>query len=146
MISVIQRVKSASVTVDSIEIGKINQGILALVAVQPKDTQKSAEKLVDKILNYRIFADHCERMNLNLRDIQGGLLFVPQFTLAANTEKGNRPSFTSAAQPDYANDVFNYLSDYAKHTYFQVAFGKFGADMSVQLINDGPVTFVLNII
>jgi D-tyrosyl-tRNA(Tyr) deacylase len=143
MISIIQRVTEAKVTVNSQDIGKIQTGIMALVAVEKNDTEKHAERLLERLLNYRIFADEQDRMNLSLRDINGGLLLVPQFTLAANTDKGNRPSFTSAAPPEYGRQLFTYLQEIAINTHPNVQFGEFGADMQVSLINNGPVTFTL---
>ena len=143
MISTIQRVTTAKVTVNNQDIGKIDTGIMALVAVEKEDTQKDVERLLERILNYRIFADSNERMNLSLRDINGGLLLVPQFTLAADTQKGNRPSFTSAAPPEKGRQLFEYLQHLAKSTYPNVQSGQFGADMQVSLINNGPVTFTL---
>lgn len=143
MIAIIQRVGKADVTVCNEVVGKIEKGILALVAVEKEDTPKHAERLLERILNYRIFADRNDRMNLSLRDINGGLLLVPQFTLAADTQKGNRPSFSSAAQPDYGRQLFDHLQQLALETYPHVQFGQFGADMQVSLINDGPVTFML---
>ncbi len=143
MISIIQRVTTAKVTVNNQDIGKIDTGIMALVAVEKDDTQKDAERLLERILNYRIFADDNDRMNLSLRDIKGGLLLVPQFTLAADTQKGNRPSFTSAAPPENGRQLFGYLQRLATSTYPNVQFGQFGADMQVSLINNGPVTFTL---
>ena len=143
MISIIQRVTTAKVTVNNQDIGKIDTGIMALVAVEKEDTQKEAERLLERILNYRIFADSDERMNLSLRDINGGLLLVPQFTLAADTQKGNRPSFTSAASPEKGRQLFEYLQHHSATIYPNIQFGQFGADMLVSLINDGPVTFTL---
>jgi D-tyrosyl-tRNA(Tyr) deacylase len=143
MISIIQRVTTAKVTVNNIDIGQIDTGIVALVAVEKEDTQKEAERLLERILNYRIFADDNDRMNLSLRDINGGLLIIPQFTLAADTKKGNRPSFISAASPEKGLQLFDYLQSLATITYNQVQFGQFGADMQVWLINNGPVTFTL---
>ena len=143
MLSVIQRVTTAKVTVNHRIIGEINTGILALVAIEKNDNQKTAQRLLERILNYRIFADENDRMNLSLRDIQGGLLLVPQFTLAADTDKGNRPSFASAATPEMGLPLFDYLRNLATATYPYVAFGEFGADMKVSLVNDGPVTFTL---
>ena len=143
MITIIQRVTTATVTVNHEVIGEINTGIMALVAVEKEDTQKSAERLLERILNYRIFADSDDRMNLSLRDINGGLLLVPQFTLAADTQKGNRPSFISAAPPEKGKELFDYLQQLAKQTYPHVEFGQFGADMQVALVNNGPVTFTL---
>jgi D-aminoacyl-tRNA deacylase len=143
MITIIQRVVTANVIVDSRIIGEIGNGIMALVAVEKDDTEKSAQRLLERILSYRIFVDANGRMNLSLKDIQGGLLLVPQFTLAADTEKGNRPSFTSAAAPEKGLQLFGYLQALAVTTYPHVQFGEFGADMQVSLINDGPVTFTL---
>jgi len=143
MITIIQRVTSAKVTVDNQDIGKIDIGIMALVAVEKADTEKDAQRLLERMLNYRIFADSDDRMNLSLRDINGGLLLVPQFTLAADTQKGNRPSFISAAPPEKGKELFDYLQQLAKQTYPHVAFGQFGADMQVSLVNNGPVTFTL---
>src|SRR5512141_629689 len=143
MITIIQRVTSAKVTVDNQDIGKIDTGIMALVAVEKADTEKDAQRLLERILNYRIFADSDDRMNLSLRDINGGLLLVPQFTLAADTQKGNRPSFISAAPPEKGKKLFGYLQDQALILYPSVQFGRFGADMQVALVNDGPVTFTL---
>ncbi|MGZ5052849.1 MAG: D-aminoacyl-tRNA deacylase [Methylobacter sp.] len=143
MITIIQRVTSAKVTVDNIDIGKIDTGIMALVAVEKEDSEKDAQRLLERILNYRIFADSDDKMNLSLRDIGGGLLLVPQFTLAADTQKGNRPSFTSAAPPEKGRELFGYLQQLARQTYANVEFGRFGADMQVSLVNNGPVTFTL---
>jgi len=143
MISIIQRVTTAKVTVNNQDIGKIDRGIMALVAVEKADTQKDVERLLERILNYRIFADENDRMNLSLRDINGGLLLVPQFTLAADTQKGNRPSFISAAAPEKGRQLFEYLQHLATTIYPNAQFGQFGADMQVSLINNGPVTFTL---
>ena len=143
MITIIQRVTTAKVSVNNLDIGVINCGILALVAVEKQDTQKEAERLLERILSYRIFPDEKKRMNLNLKDINGGLLLVPQFTLAADTKTGNRPSFTSAAPPEQARTMFEYLLTKARETYHTVESGQFGADMQVSLVNDGPVTFTL---
>ena len=143
MISIIQRVTSAKVTVNHIDIGCIGTGIMALVAVEKNDTEKEAERLLERILNYRIFADADDKMNLSLRTINGGLLLVPQFTLAADTQKGNRPSFISAASPEKGLELFTYLQNLALKTYEHVQFGQFGADMQVALVNNGPVTFTL---
>lgn len=145
MITIIQRVIQGNVTVDGRVIGKIEKGILALVAVEKMDSFVIAERLLERILNYRIFADNDDKMNLSLRDIQGGLLLVPQFTLAANTEKGNRPSFASAAPPAFGREMFSYLQQHAIKNFDNVQFGEFGADMKVALINDGPVTFTLKV-
>lgn len=145
MISIIQRVTTAKVTVGGIDIGVIQRGVLALVAIEPQDTESEARRLLERILSYRIFADSQDKMNLSVRDINGGLLIVPQFTLAADTRKGNRPSFTSAASPAQGLILFDYFSAQALENYHTVAFGQFGADMQVSLVNDGPVTFTLRI-
>ncbi|NOQ35276.1 MAG: D-tyrosyl-tRNA(Tyr) deacylase [Methylococcaceae bacterium] len=143
MITIIQRVLEAKVTVNQQDIAVIQHGIMALVAVEKEDSEREVLRLLERILNYRIFADNDDKMNLSLRDINGGLLLVPQFTLAANTNKGNRPSFASAASPEKGQLLFSYLQEHAKEIYPSVQFGKFGANMQVSLINDGPVTFTL---
>lgn len=143
MITIIQRVTKAKVTVNDLDIGKIGKGILAFVAVEKMDTEKKAHRLLERILNYRIFPDENGRMNLSLKDVQGGLLLVPQFTLAADTRSGNRPGFVSAAPPVQGAELFDYLITIAKAGYSDVQCGQFGAEMQVSLINDGPVTFTL---
>lgn len=143
MLTVIQRVHTASVSVNNVTIGAINSGILALVAVEKEDNEQKAQRLLDRIINYRIFADTDDRMNLSLIDIEGDLLLVPQFTLAADTEKGNRPSFASAAPPEKGLQLFSYMKTLAKAKHTNVQFGEFGADMQVSLLNNGPVTFIL---
>jgi D-aminoacyl-tRNA deacylase len=143
MLTIIQRVTTAKVTVNSGLVGEIGKGIMALVAVEKGDNEKAVQRLLERILNYRIFPDDNDRMNLSLLDIKGDLLLVPQFTLAANTEKGNRPGFASAAPPEMGQELFDYLKVLAQATYPSVQFGEFGADMKVSLINDGPVTFIL---
>ncbi|MDD2724186.1 MAG: D-aminoacyl-tRNA deacylase [Methylovulum sp.] len=143
MITIIQRVTSAKVTVSQQDIGVIGIGIMALVGVEKPDTRQDVQKLLERILNYRIFADENDRMNLSLRDINGGLLLVPQFTLVADTQKGNRPGFASAAPPEQGRELFAYLQELAQATHAPVAFGQFGADMQVSLVNNGPVTFTL---
>ena len=143
MITVIQRVSWAKVEVDNQVIGKISAGMMALVAVEKNDSSKSAGRLLERMLNYRIFPDGENRMNLSLKDIHGGLLLIPQFTLAADTNTGNRPSFTPAAAPEEGKEIFAFLQKQAKETYDKAEFGQFGADMKVSLLNDGPVTFIL---
>jgi D-tyrosyl-tRNA(Tyr) deacylase len=145
MITVIQRVTTAKITVNHQDIGSINTGIMALVAVEKNDTEKAADRLLERMLNYRIFSDADGKMNLSLRDIDGGLLLVPQFTLAADTQSGNRPSFTPAAVPELGRQLFQYLQHIAHSKHAKVAFGEFGADMQVSLVNDGPVTFTLRV-
>lgn len=143
MISLLQRVRSARVEVEQRVVGEIGQGLLVFVGFQPEDTTQLIQIQLERVLNYRVFADAGARMNLSLRDIRGGLLLVPQFTLAADTRKGRRPSFTSAAAPDKGADLFADLVDMARQSFHPVACGCFGADMRVHLINDGPVTFIL---
>jgi D-tyrosyl-tRNA(Tyr) deacylase len=143
MLTIIQRVSCAKVVVENKVIGQIDQGILALIAIEKEDSEKEANRLLERILNYRLFADEKDKMNLSLRDIKGGLLVVPQFTLAADTRSGNRPSFSRAARPEKGRELFNYFSEQAIKTYPSTEFGKFGADMKVSLTNDGPVTFTL---
>jgi D-tyrosyl-tRNA(Tyr) deacylase len=145
MIALIQRVKHAKIVVENKTIGEIDQGILALIGVEKNDAQPQADRLLERLLNYRMFADHEDKMNLSIQDIQGSLLLVPQFTLAADTQKGNRPSFTTAAPPEIGEQWFNYFKNQAKSKYYKVETGKFGADMQVHLINDGPVTFWLQV-
>jgi len=144
LITLLQRVSEARVEVDRVTIGSIGQGILVLVGVQADDDESIAQGFVDRLLNYRVFADADGKMNLSLIDISGGLLLVPQFTLAANTKKGRRPSFTSAAPPQHGSEIFASMAAYANASHNPVACGQFGADMQVQLINDGPVTFILD--
>ena len=143
MIALIQRVSSASVTVKNRNIGQISTGILALVGVQREDNEASADKLLHKLLNYRVFEDQQGRMNLSLQDIEGGLLLVPQFTLAADTAKGLRPGFSTAAPPDEGKRLFDYLIVQTQAQYRHVSTGLFGADMQVSLVNEGPATFWL---
>lgn len=143
MLALIQRVKEASVKVDERIIGAIEQGLLVFLGIERDDTEADADKLLKKVLAYRIFADADDRMNLSVRDVNGGLLVISQFTLAAETDKGLRPSFSGAKPPDEAQLLYHYFLDAARSNYQQVAAGKFGADMQVALINDGPVTFLL---
>ncbi|MEJ2508759.1 MAG: D-aminoacyl-tRNA deacylase [Gammaproteobacteria bacterium] len=143
MIGLLQRVTEARVEVDGARIGAIGPGLLVLVGVERADTQAQADRLLERLLGYRVFADSEGRMNLSVTDVQGGLLLVPQFTLAADTAKGMRPSFTPAAPPAEGERLFDYLADSARGQYANVATGRFGADMQVSLTNDGPVTFWL---
>lgn len=145
MIALIQRVQHASVVVHGKTIGAIETGILALVGVEKDDSDVKAKRLLERVLNYRIFADSDDKMNLSLRDINGGLLLVPQFTLAADTQKGNRPSFSSAATPEQGQQLFELFVTQAKEQHNKVETGQFGADMKVSLLNDGPVTFWLQV-
>lgn len=143
MKGLIQRVSQAQVKVDDEVVGAIDQGILLLLGVEQKDSTQEADKLLHKVLNYRIFADEQGKMNLSVKDIGGGLLIVSQFTLAAETKKGLRPSFSSAASPTLAQDLYNYFVVQAKQQHIIVETGIFAADMKVSLCNDGPVTFML---
>ena len=143
MIALIQRVSEAAVHVNGKVVGEISNGILALVGVQRGDSETEAERLLQRVLAYRIFPDDQQRMNLNLCQAQGSLLLVPQFTLAADTNKGNRASFTSAAPPEDGERLFRFFVERAKQELGEVATGQFGADMKVHLVNDGPVTFWL---
>ncbi len=145
MITIIQRVTQAQVSIANQQVGKIERGIVALVAIETQDSEKSAQRLLERILNYRIFPDSENRMNLNLQSIQGGLLLVPQFTLAADTQSGNRPSFTPVASPEKGEELFNFFVHHAKCQYPYIETGQFGADMQVSLTNDGPVTFTLKV-
>ena len=144
MITLLQRVSEARVDIKNETVGRIGQGILVLVGVQADDDEAIAGAFVERLLNYRVFSDAEGKMNLSLRDIDGGLLLIPQFTLAANTKKGRRPSFTSAAPPDHGKHIFDYMVGVARRTHADVACGRFGADMQVSLTNDGPVTFILD--
>lgn len=145
MIALIQRVSSASVTVAGQQIGAIEGGLLALIGVQPADTESTAERLLQRLLAYRVFPDAAGRMNCSLADTGGGLLLVPQFTLAADTRKGNRPGFSTAAAPARAAELFEHLCVLARQSHPKVQTGRFGADMSVALVNEGPVTFWLQV-
>ena len=145
MIALLQRVSSASVTVEGAVVGTIEQGLLVLIGIQPEDTEAKGEQLLRRVLDYRIFADADGRMNRSLRDVAGDLLLVSQFTLAADTSRGLRPSFTSAAAPDVARHLFDSLLRFANSVHAPVASGVFGADMKVALVNDGPVTFWLEV-
>ena len=140
---VIQRVKEASVEVNKDIVGKIDKGFLILIGITHTDTKEIADYLVKKVCNLRIFEDENSKMNLSLKDVKGKLLIVSQFTLYANCESGNRPSFTDAAKPDVANDLYEYFCDRCKENGVEVKKGIFGADMKVSLLNDGPVTIVL---
>jgi len=143
MIGLLQRVNEAKVDVSGETVGAIGHGLLVLVGVQRGDEETTAERLLDRLLGYRVFPDATHRMNLSLRDIQGGLLLVPQFTLAANTKNGTRANFTAAAPPEDGRRLFELLVERARSSHTQVESGLFGADMQVNLINDGPVTFWL---
>ncbi|MHB8815100.1 MAG: D-aminoacyl-tRNA deacylase [Steroidobacteraceae bacterium] len=143
MIGLIQRVSRASVSAGGRPLGEIGRGTLALIGVRRGDDRAAAERLLERLLRLRIFPDAEGRMNLSLQAIGGGLLLVPQFTLAADTQKGTRPGFSTAAAPDLARQLFTYLLERAMSAHSPVAAGEFGADMQVELVNDGPVTFWL---
>jgi D-tyrosyl-tRNA(Tyr) deacylase len=143
MIGLLQRVTHAEVRIRGEVVGGIARGMLVLVAVRPEDTEASAERLLERLLDYRIFPDAEGRMNLSTREVGGGLLLVPQFTLAADTKKGTRAGFSGAAEPALARRLFEHLLSAARASYPHVSAGVFGADMQVSLINDGPVTFWL---
>lgn len=143
MKALIQRVKRASVEVEGDIVGSIDHGLLALVGVEKHDDAASVEKMLHKLLHYRVFSDADGKMNHNLQQAQGGLLLVSQFTLAADTRKGLRPGFSSAAPPAQGEELFNLLVAQIRTAWPHIATGKFGADMQVALINDGPVTFLL---
>ncbi|MDP3845755.1 MAG: D-aminoacyl-tRNA deacylase [Pseudomonas sp.] len=144
MKALLQRVSQARVEVAGQVVGAIEQGLLVLVGVEPHDSRASADKLLQKLLNYRVFSDAAGKMNLSLRDVGGGLLLVSQFTLVADTNSGLRPSFSSAAPPALSAQLFDYLLSQAQLAHPVVACGEFGADMQVHLVNDGPVTFLLH--
>jgi len=144
VIGLIQRVSEASVSIDGSVVGEVNRGILLLLGVQKGDDQEKADRLLDKLLRYRIFPDPEGRMNLSLADIEGELLVVSQFTLAADTRKGTRPGFSSAATPADARELYEYFCEQAA-ARIATATGEFGADMKVALVNDGPVTFWLEV-
>ena len=143
MLALIQRVRDAHVDVDNETVARIGPGLLALIAVQPGDGEPQAQRMLERLLGYRVFADAEGRMNRSLTDIGGDLLLVPQFTLAAETTKGMRPSFASAAAHEAGRLWFERLVELAKKTHLRVEIGRFGAHMNVSLVNDGPVTFWL---
>ncbi|MBM7061107.1 D-tyrosyl-tRNA(Tyr) deacylase [Pseudomonas sp. UL073] len=145
MKALIQRVRSARVDVAGECVGAIDQGLLALVGVEPQDDPARVAKMLHKLLNYRVFSDAEGKMNRSLKDIDGGLLLVSQFTLAADTKSGLRPSFSTAAPPAQGEALFDALVALARAQHRQVATGRFGADMQVALVNDGPVTFLLEV-
>ena len=144
MIALLQRVSSASVTVDSQIIGEIEQGLLVFLAVQPDDTDAKAKRLAERVAGYRLFNDDNDKMNLNVKQVGGDILVISQFTLAADTNSGLRPSFTTA-KPEFSNKLYEYFCQQLREQGFKVPTGEFGADMKVALLNDGPVTFTLTI-
>lgn len=143
MIALLQRVSHANVVVDGVTTGAIDAGLMVLLCAERNDTNKHADQLLNKLLSYRVFSDDAGKMNRSITDVQGGLLLVPQFTLAADTQSGTRPSFTPAAPPELGKQLFDYFVEQAKSKHDQVETGQFGADMKVSLCNDGPVTFWL---
>jgi len=145
VIGLLQRVAEASVSVDGRAVAAIGRGLLVLVGVERRDSEVGAARLLERLLGYRVFPDAAGKMNLSVTDIDGGLLLVPQFTLAADTRKGMRPSFTSAAPPEEGRRLFDYLVTIARERHGGVGTGVFGADMQVALVNDGPVTFQLRV-
>lgn len=145
MIALIQRVSQASVTVDNEVIGKIDKGLLVFLAIEPEDTEAKAKRLAERVAGYRVFNDENDKMNLNVKQAGGDILVVSQFTLAADTSSGMRPSFTSAAKPDFSNSLYQYFTRQLREKGFTVPTGEFAADMKVALLNDGPVTFTLTI-
>lgn len=139
----IQRVKEASVEVNKEIVGKIQKGYLVLIGITTKDTKEDADFLVNKLINLRIFSDENDKMNLNIKQVNGEILLVSQFTLYANTLHGNRPDFIEAAKPEYANELYEYIIKKVKETGVNTQTGIFGAKMNVKLLNDGPVTIML---
>ncbi|MDB5923802.1 MAG: D-Tyr-tRNAtyr deacylase [Betaproteobacteria bacterium] len=145
MIGLLQRVTRANVTIDSECVGAVERGLLLLIGVEQSDAEREADRLLERLLGYRVFADTNGKMNLSVQDVAGGVLLIPQFTLAADTNKGTRPSFSSAASPDEGRRLFEYLVQQARIRHSPVATGRFGTVMKVSLINDGPVTFWLRV-
>ena len=143
MLALIQRVSSASVKISDKTIGQIGQGLLVFLGIEKEDTENEADKLLNKLMSYRVFSDDEDKMNLSVKDVKGSLLIISQFTLAADTNKGLRPSFSSALPPGEAELLYQYFLNQAQRQYDQIEYGKFGADMQVSLVNDGPVTFLL---
>ncbi len=145
MIGLLQRVSNASVTVDNQTVGEIGRGLLVLIGIERTDTESEADRLLDRLLGYRVFPDDAGRMNQSVQDIGGGLLLVPNFTLVADTRKGMRASFMPAASPDVGKRLFDHLVANARARHVLVQSGTFGANMQINLTNDGPVTFCLRI-
>ena len=145
MIGLIQRVSSAQVAIEQQTVANMGTGIMALVAVQEHDTDETIKRMTQRIISYRIFPDEAGKMNLSLKDIQGELLLVPQFTLIADTKAGNRPSFSSKVTPEFGLVMFTKFLENTQNEYSRVQHGQFGADMQVSLVNDGPVTFWLEV-
>ena len=145
MIGLLQRVSEASVSVDGVVIARIERGLMVLVGVEKADDEQRAGRLLDRLIHYRVFPDQTGRLNLSLRDIDGGLLLVPQFTLTADTRKGRRPGLSGGAAPERGRALFDSLVERARARHGKVASGRFGADMQVRLCNDGPLTFWLQV-
>jgi len=145
MIALLQRVSNASVVVRNKTSAEIEKGMLLFIGVEKNDNEDTANRLCERFLSYRVFSDEQDKMNLSVRDIDGDVLLVPQFTLAADTRKGNRPSFSSAAPPEVGEQLFNYVVTQTRLQHAKLATGMFGADMKVSLLNDGPVTFWLQV-
>lgn len=145
MIALIQRVSHASVEVNQEIVGKIEHGLLVLLAVEPTDDEKKALRLAERVAGYRVFEDNDGKMNLNVEQVGGDILVVSQFTLAADTTRGMRPSFTSAAKPEFSKKLYQFFCTQLREKGFSVPTGIFGADMKVSLLNDGPVTFQLTV-
>lgn len=145
MKALLQRVTRASVEVEGETVGAIGPGLLVFVGIEPADDEAACGRMLKRLLEYRVFADSEQRMNLSLQDVAGGLLLVSQFTLAADTRSGRRPSFSTAAPPAQGEQLFNHLVALARDLHPAVQTGRFGADMQVSLVNDGPVTFLLSI-
>lgn len=145
MIALLQRVSEASVKVDNKITGQIARGLLVFIGVEKEDSETQANRLIERLLTYRVFPDAEDKMNLCVAEIKGGILLVPQFTLAADTRKGTRPSFSSAAPPEKGSLLFDYVVAQTNRMHHEVQTGIFGADMKVSLVNDGPVTFWLQV-
>ena len=141
----LQRVTQASVTVAGVVVGEIDQGLLVLVGVEPEDAEQTVTRVAERLLRYRVFADAEGKMNLNVAQVQGAILLVSQFTLAADTTSGNRPGFSTAAPPEQASNLCDQLADALRKGDVRVETGRFGADMQVALVNDGPVTFLIEV-
>jgi D-tyrosyl-tRNA(Tyr) deacylase len=145
VIALLQRVRGAHVEVANVRVGEVGHGLLVFVCAEPGDSAAAADKLVDKLLKLRVFADEAGKMNRSVQDVQGGLLIVSQFTLAADTAGGNRPSFTKAAPAALGRELYERVVELARQRHPQVACGEFGAEMQVHLVNDGPVTIALKV-
>lgn len=144
MLALVQRVTTASVSVKDLVVGEINQGLLAFICIEKSDDSKNLERMAEKLTKYRIFTDVNDKMNLSVRDIEGGILLVPQFTLSADTKKGLRPNFSNSAPTNFSKHMFDAFVGLVRNKYSNVEVGKFGSDMQVSLVNNGPVTFLLS--